>query len=921
MGYYIEEYLSKFNSNNNANPYDFAVAGIPFLNAASKDYPYIRESLDSNKQQFDTAPEVGEQKLGNWWYRSQSSFDLGAGAKFTDTAKDEKIARRFLDSGGVDAITVPGEVTLLNKMLPIFEVPGSYASEGHIDAFTADATSETFPITMQSIIATGGSGTGASFFVSSTYNEDTGFYDLYFVLNNSGINYQVNDELEVTIGTTTVLIIVTSVSDPVVDAQEEIIKTINFKDTVLSFTEKVIYFPGDIGYEPIDIYQLYGSTILDVDANASDIYVLTTVAIYKFDTSGVVAPIPGQKIMALQLKDEIDDSEIIPPSEISSGKLAYIKDRIVFAVDTGERTYIFQAAPTSIGEVKKFTPTAISWANTTKRADGTTKYAKGVKYTFAEKHGWKKGEKIAEVSGSKVQQFNFDAAKKIIWVSKDGLSIRVASNILPTTPYTTKTIDKDKAAEIRVEYANKPVEIYDTASLANITSIAEGPRGVYFTASTENKSVTLFSTIGVEEQNDIPKLRAPIVVAELPAGEIIFTSIAYLGTYLILGTSRGVRVCIIDSQGSLIVGPLSIKSDFPVTSLAVDDEFCYANGAEVKNWENLNDNPSIAYRSYQGVYKLNLSKTTEDNSLFFAYQKHSYPDSRPYSDTDANLLYNKNVGVVVINAYPEDSPYATFNYKAKGEVVLTSMIEVFTSNYIKEKVETGWLQTGRIRLDTAESKVFQYLRVDNVKSYGNIAVEWCDEADKDYIDSGFNEIARWDTYANKYAELPGAQNYIDGVATAMSSHQYISYKFVLRRGNPEEYNIDPDSGWYDDPIKQSPVLLSYQVKANPSNIKQTLIRLPLIAVQKERGLSGNIIERPVFDRLSVLENAEQAGQVVLFQDFGTGEERRVIIDKTQFISNHIPESTVASDRGGIILLTLRTVDISSTDYWDWGQYN
>lgn len=49
------------------NQYDYAVNGIPFLSAASKDSPYGRQSAKVNKDQIDTSKEVGEQSLSNWW--------------------------------------------------------------------------------------------------------------------------------------------------------------------------------------------------------------------------------------------------------------------------------------------------------------------------------------------------------------------------------------------------------------------------------------------------------------------------------------------------------------------------------------------------------------------------------------------------------------------------------------------------------------------------------------------------------------------------------------------------------------------------------------------------------------------------------------------------------------------------------------
>ena len=99
------------------NQFDFAIGGLPFLSAVDgQNNLYVRESAQVQKQQFDNARQVGEQSLQAWWYRSQASFDLGAGLKYFDIVRDEDYNRRFYDSKGVDAISKIGEVKLLPRI-------------------------------------------------------------------------------------------------------------------------------------------------------------------------------------------------------------------------------------------------------------------------------------------------------------------------------------------------------------------------------------------------------------------------------------------------------------------------------------------------------------------------------------------------------------------------------------------------------------------------------------------------------------------------------------------------------------------------------------------------------------------------------------------------------------------------------------
>lgn len=94
--------------------YNYAIGGLPFLSAASKETPYIRSTAPFRKQQFDSSSEPGEQSLDGWWLRSQPTFHGGAGQLYFDAASSDNAfsETRFYKSKGVDPWT-PGEVKLL----------------------------------------------------------------------------------------------------------------------------------------------------------------------------------------------------------------------------------------------------------------------------------------------------------------------------------------------------------------------------------------------------------------------------------------------------------------------------------------------------------------------------------------------------------------------------------------------------------------------------------------------------------------------------------------------------------------------------------------------------------------------------------------------------------------------------------------
>ena len=95
--------------------FDIAINNMPFFIASTDEQPYRRESAPSKREQIDQTIEPGEQSFTGWWFRSQSSFHLGAGANFFEPVQDETLRFRFQDSEGVD-IWTKGEASLLKDV-------------------------------------------------------------------------------------------------------------------------------------------------------------------------------------------------------------------------------------------------------------------------------------------------------------------------------------------------------------------------------------------------------------------------------------------------------------------------------------------------------------------------------------------------------------------------------------------------------------------------------------------------------------------------------------------------------------------------------------------------------------------------------------------------------------------------------------
>lgn len=102
----------------NANAFDVAIAGLPFIMAVTDNTPYKRQTAEFRSQRVDQMRDPGEHTLGGsgYWTRAQSSWHYGEGINFTEPLEgnDNEVRFRFKDSYGIDVWT-PGQITLLKK--------------------------------------------------------------------------------------------------------------------------------------------------------------------------------------------------------------------------------------------------------------------------------------------------------------------------------------------------------------------------------------------------------------------------------------------------------------------------------------------------------------------------------------------------------------------------------------------------------------------------------------------------------------------------------------------------------------------------------------------------------------------------------------------------------------------------------------
>jgi len=111
--------------------YDLSVNNLGFVLSINDQTPYKRETAQYKKDQFDSAPDPGEQTLvASWWLRSQTSWHMGAGVKYFDPGLDyQHQQNRFWNSRGVDVWDI-GDLKLHKDITSIYSDAANHSFVG-----------------------------------------------------------------------------------------------------------------------------------------------------------------------------------------------------------------------------------------------------------------------------------------------------------------------------------------------------------------------------------------------------------------------------------------------------------------------------------------------------------------------------------------------------------------------------------------------------------------------------------------------------------------------------------------------------------------------------------------------------------------------------------------------------------------------
>lgn len=224
----------------------------------------------------------------------------------------------------------------------------------------------------------------------------------------------------------------------------------------------------------------------------------------------------------------------------------------------------------------------------------------------------------------------------------------------------------------RIAAAEERWETTNTSTVVN--SIAELP-GAIIVGYTQG-SVSRVQMYTINPSSPTAAMVGPTIIAELPRGETLNQIRVYLNEYVVLATSKGLRVGTVGTDNqSFTYGPLTIEGE--VKDVAFDQEYVYATR-------------SVAYSGTYGLWRINLG-TVIDNGYAYASDL----------STDAGAVN----GIAFIGT--------------SGRKFITSSSGVWTE-HATNLATSGYLKSGWIRWGTTEKKQPVNLNISTIPNSGGV---------------------------------------------------------------------------------------------------------------------------------------------------------------------------------------------------------
>lgn len=476
----------------------------------------------------------------------------------------------------------------------------------------------------------------------------------------------------------------------------------------------------------------------------------------------------------------------------------------------------------------------------------------------------------------------------------------------------------NKIFEFATNASSLPTAVYTHTSTSVVfTSVTASGTAIYVSAFEGIQSYIYKFTLSTST-GSMPSLTSAITAAQMPTGEKIFKIEYYLG-YMLIGTSKGIRVATVDNNGSIIYGPLMVETSQPVYDFAFRDRFVWATTGVageggVVRIDLGNDLGGLRFAYANDLWLDNGVTGYATTSCAFAGETDRlvFVTTALNRGTITNKALTSNVatlttgtahGLEVDDSIWVEGVDATFN----GNYIVTA-VTTTTFSYAKtasnvastpvssatalvnetgtiniessgEKMPDGYIQTGFIRYNTLEPKNFKRLLGRGEFTFGSMTLNTVSAEGTEF------DIISYDSSVDP-VEVTTSQ--------PAGAQEYLAYKFILTRDGTDN--------------TKGPTFKGYQAKATIATPRQRVIRFPVFCYDTETDKYNVMVgyEGRANDRIGQLESIEENGDVVTWQDLQTGENRQVVIEQITF-TRMTPPDRGFSGYGGTLDILIRTV--------------
>jgi hypothetical protein len=442
-------------------------------------------------------------------------------------------------------------------------------------------------------------------------------------------------------------------------------------------------------------------------------------------------------------------------------------------------------------------------------------------------------------------------SKPLTGTSSTTASLMISDNSITVSEGTMEYVKdrivmaiNNKIYEFAPNASSLPSPVYTHADTDIVfTSVTASGTAIYISAFSGIQSM-IFKFILNTSTGAMPTLTSAITAAEMPEGEKIYSIKYYLG-YMMIGTSKGLRVATIDDAGSITYGPLVFESTQPVYDFAFRDKYVWC---------------ATGVAGEGGVIRVNLGN--EIDTLRFAYANDLWLDNGVTTHKTTACAFAGETDRLVFVTTATSTASGSINIQSSGALM-----------------PDGYIQTGYIRYNTLEPKNFKRLLGRGEFTYGSMTLETVDADGTEY------DLISYDS---SVPPVEVTTNQPSG------SQEYLGYKFILYRDGTDN--------------TKGPIFKGYQAKATIATPRQRVIKFPVFCYDVETDRYNVMVgyEGRAKDRIAQLESIEQNGDVITWQDLQTGESRQVVIEQITF-TRLTPPDRGFSGYGGIIDILIRTV--------------